>query len=171
MPNRIHLFNSYMITRTASLVRTISLALILARIVLLQSLHRLFSKYCDKPLVQPRLFARVISVLAATLRRPVRVQDDLGDDSVAQIREVAVNTLVQVISFAGAMAGIQKLSTDEQGLDVTYVNGASAEVAITSDHPPMHSFIRLFSYFHIMHNHTQQNMTPINPRKMLESCR
>ena len=80
-----------------------------------QSLLHLFGKYCDKPQVQPHVFARVITVLEATPSQPVRVHDDLSDESVLQIREIAVNTLVQVIGADGSMAALDALSTEEQG--------------------------------------------------------
>ena len=63
------------------------------------------------------MFARVIAVLEKTLSQPVRVHDDLSEASVIQIRDIAVNTFVQVIAADGAMAALDALSTEEQGWD------------------------------------------------------
>ena len=78
------------------------------------------------------MFARVIAVLEKTLSQPVRVHDDLSEASVIQVRDIAVNTFVQVIAADGAMAALDALSTEEQGwnneMDIARMRGTGIDV-------------------------------------------
>ena len=115
------------------------------------------------------MFARVITVLEATLSQPVRVHDDLSEESVLKIREIAVNTLVQVIGADRAMAGLEVLSTDEQGQDdyILCTREGRAQTHLC----PMHVLRTRLPSGDLSHQHHHPLIcVAFVSRPMLESC-